>query len=150
MKIGFDIHGVIDKYPLIFRELSLEFKDLGHEVHIVTGSPRSKCEQYLKDIGIHYDEYFSIVDYHKSRENPEIYQDDDGNWWMDDALWNKSKGDYAFRVGLDLHFDDCKEYMDHFPDECSTILVRDNFLPFIKMVMEMGGMDKYVEDNGSK
>jgi len=37
MKVGLDIHGVVDVRPEFFSELSKLLVSNGHEVHIITG-----------------------------------------------------------------------------------------------------------------
>ena len=48
-------------------------------------------------------------------------------WWMDPAIWDLTKGDYAKQVRLDIHFDDESKYAPHFPKTCTFIRVCDNF-----------------------
>jgi hypothetical protein len=139
MNVGLDIHGVIDTYPIIFKELSEQLMDRGHDVHIVTGRPQNECEDHIKELGIKYNHFFSIVDYHKQIHESTI-KEHNGHVWMDDDIWVRTKGEYASIAGLDLHFDDSKEYLPYFPDSCSTVLVRDNFPEWIKIFVEMGSL----------
>ena len=47
-KIGLDIHGVIDKYPLLFKKLTNYWvNDLNCEVHIITDQERIISEPYI-------------------------------------------------------------------------------------------------------
>ena len=139
MKIGFDIHGVIDTYPIVFSSFSRKLKEEGHEIHIITGRPQKECEQRVRDAGVVFDHFFSIVDHHLSRKEPSMFQKD-GTWWMDNQVWIRTKGDYAEYTGLDVHLDDSPEYLPFFPETCSTILVRDNFIEVFKIISEMGGL----------
>jgi len=136
MIYGFDIHGVIDTYPILFSSFSKKLKSEGHEIHIVTGRPRLECEQRVRDAGVVFDHFFSIVDYHIDNNEPSMYQKD-GTWWMDNNVWVRTKGYYAEEFGIDVHFDDSKEYLQHFPDTCSTVLVTENFIETFKIVTEM-------------
>jgi hypothetical protein len=126
MKIGLDIHGVIDRYPELFKKLSKKWSKAGHKIHIVTGQEwESACPQ-VHSAGINYHEHFSIVDYHKEVDTEMYTRTDKEGWWMDKSLWNSSKGNYAFDVGLDIHFDDSLVYANYFPADCTYIHVSDN------------------------
>ena len=64
MKIGLDIHGVIDHNPELFSRMSKKLVEKGHKVYIITGSMRTpEVEQQLKDLGIVYTDFFSISDH---------------------------------------------------------------------------------------
>lgn len=64
LKVGLDIHGVIDSYPLKFKLLSTALIDSGSEVHIVTGLKRdAHTDKLLQEAGIQFTHYFSIVTY---------------------------------------------------------------------------------------
>lgn len=54
MRIGLDIHGVIDTFPDYFRELSYQAVTGGHEVHIITGQEWEKAYETVKEYGIHH------------------------------------------------------------------------------------------------
>ena len=123
MKIGIDIHGVIDTYPFGFAKLSRNLIQHGHEVHIVTGESWATAEPTIKKCLVKYTHHFSIVDYHREKKTEGLYQDKDGNWWMGEKDWNASKGLYAQEVGLDIHFDDQDRYQSAFPKTCAFIIV---------------------------
>jgi hypothetical protein len=135
MKIGLDIHGVIDTYPDRFARLSQRWAEYGHQVYIITGEPEKSAHQTVDEAGIHYHGFFSIVDYHIKNQTPSLRQDDRGHYWVDRHVWLATKGDIAREVGLDMHFDDQIEYFEYFPKTCSLIyvpptnfnLVLDNF-----------------------
>jgi len=122
MKIGLDIHGVIDIYPEFFRTFSFHLMTKGHEVFIVTGQKWEKAEPQVKNLNISYNSYFSIVDYHLQIKTP-MKQNYKNEWWMEDNIWNRSKGDFAKEVGLNIHFDDSRKYLQYFPDSCAYIWV---------------------------
>ena len=121
MKIGIDIHGVLDKVPKFFAEMSKLFVEANHEVHIITGvtlKPENKLGKKtlkaLKDLGISYTHLFSIVDYHESIGTEIEYPDGDDNPWMDGELWDRTKGDYCELNSIDIMFDDTRKYGDYF------------------------------------
>lgn len=123
LDIGLDIHGVIDTYPYLFRDLSLEWENHGHRIHIITGEPRKTALPTIIEYGICYNEFFSIVDYHIEQNTPSLSQDENGHYWVDREVWMATKGNYAERVDLDIHFDDQIEYAPYFPKSCSFIYV---------------------------
>lgn len=112
-KIGFDIHGVIDKNPDLFAEMIAEFYSLGYEIHILTGSLITPdIIRELRDYGIRYDFLFSILGYHRSK-NTEMWEDDRG-FWIDDDLWEMTKAMYCKEHEINFHMDDTRSYGDHF------------------------------------
>jgi len=123
LNIGIDIHGCIDLYIPLFKELSIKWAYQGHIVHIITGEPKRSAEQTVIDAGVHYDHFFSIVDYHVENNTPSLRQDEKGHYWVDRNVWLATKGDYGRRVGLDIHFDNQIEYFGSFPKTCSLIYV---------------------------
>lgn len=136
MKIGLDIHGVIDAYPGFMCDLSLKWIDRGHEVHIVTGQPRNECEDTVRKAGVSYTHFFSIVDHHLEIGTKTWDDDERGEgWWMNPEDWLPSKGIYARNVGLDVHFDDSPEYQPYFPRSCSFVLVRKGFKNFLRLLI---------------
>lgn len=114
MKLGLDIHGVIDTNPKFFSELSNIAIDLGHEVHIITGTMiTSEKIKKLKNYGMHWSCLFSISDYHKSIGTDMTFTDPN-NPWIDYALWDKTKADYCENNKIDFHIDDSVRYGELF------------------------------------
>ena len=111
MKIGIDIHGVIDTNPKFFAEFSKAIVAAGGEVHVITGPKRSAVEADLKTWGITYTHFFSIVD---SVGENEVRWEDDKNPWVDSEVWNRRKAKYCKENGIELHIDDSNEYGLHF------------------------------------
>jgi len=122
MKVGLDIHGVIDRYPDKFYRLSKNLVDNGHEVHIVTGQEWVNVRGEVERAGVLYTHHFSIVDHHLNIRT-KMTQDAKDTWWMDEGIWLRSKGDYIHRAGIDIHFDDSYEYGQYIPDTCTFVLV---------------------------
>ena len=139
MKIGVDIHGVIDRYPIWFRLAINDWLILGNEIHIITGQEEEKAKKILKRYQIQYTHFYSIVDFHK-KIGTEMWLDEKGTWWMDKDIWNASKGAYARSVNLDLHFDDSLVYCQYFPEDCTCIIVpKENFERF-ELAVATGGI----------
>lgn len=123
LKIGLDIHGVIDAFPEKFRLLSRALVRDGAEVHIVTGVKRSaEIEALLEAAGIRFTHYFSIVEYLEG--NQERVDWINGLPYADETLWNHAKRNYCEAEGIDLMFDDSPIYRDTFHEiDCTFVHV---------------------------
>lgn len=114
LKIGLDIHGIIDTMPEVFSRITKRLKDLECEVHILTGSHITEdIINQLNGYDVVWDELFSISDHHKSI-GTKMWYDDNGNPWVSDLDWDKTKGEYCERKGIDLHIDDTERYGEYF------------------------------------
>jgi hypothetical protein len=114
LKIGLDIHGICDANPEFFSELSRLFVDAGHDVHIITGRRVSDgALDEIKDLNLSYTHFFSISDYHVEK-GTKVWEDDDGNPWLEGELWDRTKGDYCAEHQIDFHIDDTARYGDYF------------------------------------
>jgi len=114
VKIGLDIHGVIDYNPKFFSILSKKLVEQGNQVHIITGSMQTpKVLDQLKDLKIVHTHFFSVSDQLIANGEKVIFTDPE-NPWFDSDNWNKAKGEYSDSVKIDFHFDDTKLYGEHF------------------------------------
>lgn len=114
LKIGLDIHGICDANPEFFSELSRLFVNAGHDVHIITGRRVSDgALKEIKDLGLSYTHFFSISDYHVEK-GTKVWEDDEGNPWLEGELWDRTKGDYCAKNQIDFHIDDTARYGDYF------------------------------------
>lgn len=117
MKLGLDIHGVIDAKRELFVEFTSMLRDcnekLGHshEVHILTG-PRESDLKPEELAGIWYTHLFSIVDFHVAKGTAMEWVKDRA--WMADYDWDRTKADYAREHQLDLTIDDSETYQHFF------------------------------------
>lgn len=136
MKVGIDIHGVIDADPEFFSMFSKLLHEKGHSVHVITGN--EICEALvdeLKSYGIYYDDLFSITTYHKSIGTYVTYKDGDPTRpLISPAKWDRTKGEYAKKIGLDIHIDDSATYGKYFPDTTQYILYSGQIRTIIKMM----------------
>ena len=114
MKIGFDIHGVIDEYPDKYRDLINALIEDGVEIHILTGMTESKAIPILEEHQIVYDHFYSIAD--KWDDGVHVKWDEDGNPHMDEFIWNSSKGLYCAVHGIDIMIDDSIIYGKYMPN----------------------------------
>lgn len=114
LKIGLDIHGICDASPEYFAELTRLFVSAGHEVHLITG--RRVCDgalEEIKDLGLSYTHFFSIADHHVNI-GTKVWEDDDGNPWLEGELWDQTKGEYCKKHKIDFHIDDTERYGQYF------------------------------------
>ena len=116
MKIGIDIHGVLDTNPF-FKQMALSMRHDGDEVHIITGT---STELALKDLekldmhkGFHYTHLYSITDDLISRGIPVEWKDGNNPFFPYEE-WDKAKAEYCAKNGIGIHFDDTKRYGDYF------------------------------------
>lgn len=139
MKIGLDIHGVIDRDPKLFSELTHILIEKGHEVHVITGEEiTDKLINELNSYGINYNSIFSITSYHKSIGTHVSYYKNAEDGTPDLAMplinpnkWDRTKADHAIRIGLDIHIDDSDVYGRFFPKEIHYIRYDSKIRDFI-------------------
>lgn len=113
LRIGLDIHGVIDRYPEKFKQLAYALAKDGAEVHVITGLKQDhEAGQLLKKAGIRYSHYFSIVDYLESKGEPIEWRN--GLPYADTHKWNSAKSEYCDDKGIDFMFDDSPTYLNTF------------------------------------
>jgi len=117
MKIGLDIHGVIDSKPEFFSGLTHALKAGSWEVHIITGGSLKNGEiiKHLESMNVVYTHVFSVFDHlveNKAKTNEELGIA--SRWPFPDDTWNKVKSKYCEKHGIDMHIDDMQEYLEHF------------------------------------
>ena len=117
MKIGVDFHGVITDNPEFFTKW-IDFMMINHhEVHIMTGARKHTFEEECKELNIivHYNEFFSISEFHAKHHPDKIdMTDPDRPYIADKEFWDKTKAEYAKYLQLDLVIDDNPEYFKYF------------------------------------
>jgi hypothetical protein len=124
LKIGLDIHGVIDRQPELFSYITHNLKKDNHEVHILTGSHiTDEIVDELKGYGIVWDNLFSISDHHKE-VGTKMWYDENDNPWIDDKEWDMTKGLYCKRNDIDLCLDDTERYGQYFETKFLYISLR--------------------------
>jgi hypothetical protein len=119
MKLGLDIHGVIDSNPKSFAFMSQSVISNNGEVHIITGgSWTTELENQLKDYGIQWTSHFSVYDYlvDSGIDSIGTIQFPDGTIQekFDYDLWDTIKAGYCKSNEIDLHIDDTEVYSKYF------------------------------------
>jgi hypothetical protein len=114
MRLGLDIHGVIDTAPKFFSLITKLLVDNGHEVFVITGSHISESLiNELNGYGIQYGKLLSVSDYNVEN-GVSVSYDENGNPWFTDEIWNKTKGVLCEKYDIDFHIDDSNVYGDYF------------------------------------
>ena len=114
MKLGFDIHGVVDTFDVFQEMITGYLDDPNVEVHIISGLE----EKYLDEqIGHLIDlskikHFFSVTDY-LVKKGAVV------EWrgvlpWADEEEWNMAKAAYCRLAGIDILFDDSPIYARYF------------------------------------
>ncbi len=119
MKLGLDIHGVIDAKPEDFSFLSKAVIASGGEVHIITGGKwDDELMATIDAAGIFYTHVFSVYDHLMSsgyaREGKIVFPDGTVQERFADEEWDRCKADYCRENGISLHIDDTEAYMPYF------------------------------------
>lgn len=121
MKIGFDLHGVLDENINIWRVLIHSFLKTGHEVHIITGVPKKRAKRELINLKINvshtYIKIVSIVD-NLIEKGFEYYVNGNGSKVFKDIIWDHEKAIYCKENNIDLYFDDREKDCIGFDTPC--------------------------------
>jgi len=126
MKYAFDFHGVIQKYPKLFKPMMADLLEGGNLVSILSGPPKDQIlwelEQAGFERGVHFNHVLSIVDWlHFQKDYKDakfdLTHDDKGRWWTDDDTWWSSKSKICNEFGIDIMVDDKLEYSEYIIDE---------------------------------
>lgn len=112
LKIGLDFHGVITDNPAYFKILADLAISRGDEIHIISGGPQLTIIQFLNKWGIKYTSVFAIVDYYDARGDVRFFEN--GEFKVDDKLWNRAKAKYCKEHKIDIHIDDTLKYSEGF------------------------------------
>jgi len=125
IRLGLDLHGVIDAAPEFFSALAKAMIDRGNEIYIVTG--REDCKELrreLKACRMDYDGVLSITSYQKSIGTPIQYLDGRKSQPMMDAkVWNPTKAMLCATAGVDIMIDDSTLYAPYFIDIKTQYLI---------------------------
>jgi len=127
MKIGFDLHGVLNTNPQEFQRLLLDLAT-EHRILVVSGPITNEIEAELTNLryipGLHYHEIKSVVDYLRNK-NVKMWWDEKGTWWASDADWWSAKANICEENGIDVLVDDKRRYGTWFGNASSHFLAYD-------------------------
>ena len=116
--LGLDFHGVLDKNPELFIGMANKTREMGGEVHIITGESLHSTGIQIKLLNLNqgvkfWDELVSVQDALKEtieRIGINIH----GRDIYDDYDWDRYKGIYCRFHSVTLHIDDTLKYADYF------------------------------------
>lgn len=118
MKLGLDMHGVIDSDPIFFSDISRHLINGGHEVFIITGKEDGPIlTKEILDCRMTYTSILSITTYHKQIGTYIKYKNGDPNRpLIAPPKWDRTKADFCRRLDIDIMIDDSKIYGRYFED----------------------------------
>jgi hypothetical protein len=145
VRVGLDIHGVIDTDPVFFADIAQVVRDRGGEVFIITGREdgvdlRRELEEYGMNSKL-YNGILSITSYQKSRGTPVSYLDDRKSQpIMEPEVWNPTKAALCASAGIDVMIDDSALYETFFKDiKTQYIIYTPEIKEFLKILFYFGG-----------
>jgi len=144
IKLGLDVHGVIDEDPEFFSNLSDVMFKHGNSVFIITG--REKDAELLEEVSSYkvlYTAILSITTYQKKLGTPISYLDDRKSQpIMDSEIWNPTKAALCASAGIDIMIDDSLIYGKYFQDiKTQYLTYTPQVKEFLKTLFYFGGVD---------
>jgi len=144
IKLGLDVHGVINEDPEFFSNLSDVMFKQGHSVFIITGQEKTPVfVEEIKRYKIRYTDILSITTYQKILGTPITYLDDRKSQpIMDPEIWNPTKAALCATIGIDIMVDDSLIYGKYFRDiKTQYITYTPAVKEFLKLLFYFGGVD---------
>jgi len=114
--ICLDLHGIIDANPVFFSALTQSLIKDGWKITVATGSHivESNIVEILNNYNIAYTHLFSIADYHRENKTQGMWYDTNGDPWVSDEDWDKTKAEYCKRNNILFCIDDTARYAHYF------------------------------------
>lgn len=125
-KISFDFHGVINQRPQLIKSLATLALKHKCAVYIVSGGPCDYIKNYLQQQQIPYTKIWCIYDFYEKKDLVKFLPN--GEFHIDDELWDKAKGDYCRRNKISLHIDDSTVYGKYFTTPYAHFDARHNIM----------------------
>jgi hypothetical protein len=139
IRLGLDMHGVINAAPKLFSNIACAMLERDNEVYIVTG--REVTDELLDELracnmindgGSLYTDILSITSYQKQLGTPVCYLNDDPTQpMMDPRVWNQSKAVLCATANIDIMIDDSSLYEPFFRD------IKTQYIIFTSAMQEM-------------
>lgn len=142
LRLGLDIHGVIDSDPVFFSELSQIVHERNGQVFIITG--REKGEALLDEVDYYkvvYKDILSITSYQRDLGTPIAYLDDRlSQPVMAPDIWNPTKAALCASAGIHIMIDDSTIYEPFFQEiKTQYIVYTPEIKEFLKILFYFGG-----------
>lgn len=135
IRLGLDVHGVIDRDHEFFSEVTKNLRYHSNEVIIITG--RESCQELLDELvayGIVYDDILSITSYQKALGTPISYLDNRKSQpVMEPKIWNPTKAALCASAGIDIMIDDSTIYEEFFRDIKTQYII---YTPAVKELLK--------------
>ena len=116
-KYSYDLHGVIDTYPEIFKKDMACRVINGAEVFVLSGPPEDQIYKEITELGLlkntHYHKILSVVDYILRMGYP-MWKNNDGSWQTTEEIWWGIKAVICYLFGINEHIDNDIKYMYSF------------------------------------
>lgn len=118
MKIGFDLHGVIDKYPEMIHSIMAFLIRTRNSFCVVSGPSYQHIKNELMKIGfvfpvVGYVDIYSVVDFLRE-SGVKTWQDENGDTWADEENWWDAKAKICQKENIDYMIDDSEKYRSAF------------------------------------
>jgi len=117
LRLGIDLHGVIDSDVDKFKNFLSAAKSIGIDICIISGPDKEYIQSELKEYdiikGVHYDGILSVVDYLKDK-GVEMWTDEKGRWWASDEDWWSCKAELCNLHFIDVMIDDSERFSRYF------------------------------------
>jgi hypothetical protein len=129
MRIAFDLHGVLDTYPKIFKPMLKMLKKINIIVYVISGPEVDNITAELKKLG--YDDlvcYIYSVVAELKEDGVNFTYDKNGDPWCDDETWWDAKAKICKKHKIDILVDDSIKY------ESAFDLIESTFIHVSKIV----------------
>ncbi len=117
IKLGIDLHGVIDSNVYKFKNFLLASRDIGMLIYIISGPHVEFIKKELSEYRIwkevHYNKVLSVVD-HLRDSGVEMWEDSKGRPWASEDDWWSTKAQLCEIHDIDIMIDDSERYQVYF------------------------------------
>jgi hypothetical protein len=83
---------------------------------------------------------FSIADHHKNNKDSNFFYDKNGDPWISDEDWDKTKAEYCKLHNISFCFDDTARYAKHFETPFAYMTIQNNKIEpnkYLDLIIDM-------------
>ena len=140
MRIAFDFHGVLEKYPDVFAPLMQSLRAMCADVVVLSGPTFQEIKRELfgagYTLGINYNVIYSVTDF-LQKSGAKMWHDDQLGWWASDEDWWSAKARICEQEDIDLMIDDSEKYQPYFTGKTKFVLFKDcNFKDMLDGILK--------------